>query len=67
VFEKGKKVTKNLRKNKKGLDRADIVRDFRFPDYTSIDSNVGFASLPVHEVLGPLVRGAEVLSKLLRE
>jgi len=25
VLEKGKKVTKNLRKNKKGLDRADIV------------------------------------------
>jgi hypothetical protein len=34
-------VTKNLRKNKKGLDRADIVRDFRFPRLPATDDDFG--------------------------
>jgi hypothetical protein len=41
--------------------------DVRLRDCTSIESNVGFASLAVCEVPGALARGAEVLSKRLRK
>src|SRR5215510_10813377 len=32
ALEKRKKVTRNCKKSKKGLDRADIVRDYRLSD-----------------------------------
>jgi len=33
ALKKRKKVREKWKKTKKGLDRADIVRDYRFPTY----------------------------------
>ena len=43
ALKKRKKVREKWKKTKKGLDRADIVRDYRFPDITG-------QSLPVLRV-----------------